>query len=157
MTAAITQPAVIDSSSGKLVAGSEKPFILALNLGEDLFDSILRCANDANIKSASLSGLGTLDDIMLAYYNLDTKQYQEKLFPGMYELISLNGNIAILEDELFVHIHASIGDENYRVFGGHVMSGIVGPACEITVTPLPGKIQRGYDDRTGLKIMCPLV
>lgn len=157
MTTTISRPAVIDSNSGKLVAGTDQPFILALNLGEDLFQAILRCANDANIKSASISGLGTLDDVMLAYYNLETKQYQEKLFAGMYELISLNGNIATLDDELFIHIHASIGDENYRVFGGHVMSGIVGPACEITVTPLGGHIQRGFDDRTGLKIMCPLV
>ncbi len=157
MATTTSRPAVIDSNSGKLVAGTDQPFILALNLGEDLFDAILRCANDAKIKSASLSGLGTLDDVMLAYYNLDEKQYQEKLFPGMYELISLNGNIAILEDELFIHIHAAIGDENYRVFGGHVMSGIVGPACEITITPLGSHIQRGFDDRTGLKIMCPLV
>jgi len=157
MGIATSAPAVIDSASGSKLAGTDKPFILALNMGEDLFSSILQCANDARIKSAAISGLGTLDDVTIAYYNLLTKQYQEKLFAGMFEIVSLNGNITTLDNELFIHIHAAIGDENYQVFGGHIMSGTVGPACEITITPLAASIQRGFDDRTGLKIMCPMV
>lgn len=157
MDMTVSTPAVIDSASGSKLAGTDRPFILALNMGEDLFSSILRCANDARLKSATISGLGTLDDVTVAYYNLTTKRYQEKVFHGMFELVSLNGNITTLDDELFIHIHAALGDEKYQVFGGHIMNGTVGPACEITITPLVSPIQRGFDDRTGLKIMCPMI
>ena len=70
-------------------------------MGENLFESILRCADAANIQSAIISGLGALDDVNVAYYNLNTRQYQTKLFTGMYELVSLNGNIAFLDGKQF--------------------------------------------------------
>ncbi len=152
-----TQTVIIDSFSGKLVANVEKPFILALKIGENLFESILRAANDANLQAASISGLGALDDVTVAYYNLETKQYQTKLFSGMYELISLNGNIAWVDGKRFIHIHAALGTEEYNVVGGHIMSATVGPSAEISIIPLTSRINREYDDRTGLKLMCPIL
>lgn len=151
-----TTPAIVDSQSGHKVLNTEKPFILALKMGENLFEGILRCANAANLKSASISGLGALDDVTVAYYNLETKQYQTKLFKGMYELISLNGNIALVDGKRFIHIHAALGTEQYDVVGGHIMDAIVGPSAEITIIPLSAEINREYDAVTGLKLMCPL-
>lgn len=152
-----TKTAIINSASGSQVAGCEQPFILALNIGENLFESIMRCAQDAKLQSASISGLGTLDDVTVAYYNLATKEYQTKLFHGMYELVSLNGNITMLDGKHFVHIHAAIGDDQYQLVGGHIMDATVGPAAEITIIPLCSPIHRQYDDQTGLKIMCPIM
>jgi predicted DNA-binding protein with PD1-like motif len=151
------KPAVIDSASGSIVAGSDQPFILALKIGENLFEAITRCAQDAKLESASISGLGALDDVTIAYYNMETKTYQTKLFTGMFELVSLNGNIAVLDGQYFTHIHAAIGDDQYQVFGGHIMDATVGPSAEITVIPLCSEIHRKYDERTGLKIMCPMI
>ena len=151
------QPAIVDSHSGHLVANTEKPFILALKIGENLFESILRCADAANIKSATISGLGALDDVTVAYYHLKLKQYQTKLFHGMYELVSLNGNITFVEGKRFIHIHAALGTENYDIIGGHIMDATVGPSAEISIVPLNNTIERAYDDTTGLKLMCPII
>lgn len=148
--------AIVQSSQGHLVKHTKEPFILALKMGENLFEGILRCANDADLTSVSLSGLGALDDVTVAYYNLATKQYQTKLFKGMYELISVNGNITLLDGKRFIHIHAALGTENYDVIGGHIMDAIVGPSAEITIIPLASNIHRQYDEATGLKLMCPI-
>jgi len=146
---------LIDSQSGKKVANTTQPFILALKMGEDLFESILRCADAANLRSASISGLGALDDVTVAYYNLETKQYQTKLFKGMYELVSLNGNITLVDGKRFIHIHAALGTEEYNIVGGHIMSATVGPSAEIAILPLTEAINRQFDSLTGLKLMCP--
>ena len=53
-------PAIISSNDGKLVKNTREPFILALKMGENLFESILRCAREAELKSASISGKDTL-------------------------------------------------------------------------------------------------
>ena len=148
-----THPPIVTSTTGSRVAHADKPFILSLAMGEDLFESILRCANDANLPSAMISGLGTLDDVTVAYYNLNTKAYQTKCFHGMFELVSLNGNISFVEGKRFLHLHAALGTEDYQVIGGHLMSATVGPAAEISVLPLSGPIQREYDARIGLKLM----
>ncbi|TAK78318.1 MAG: DUF296 domain-containing protein [Gammaproteobacteria bacterium] len=146
--------AIIDSRSGEKMIGYDKPFILKLAAGENLFESILRCANDAKLPSASISGLGGLDDVSVAYYNLKTQQYQTKLFTGMYELISLNGNITVVEEQRFIHIHAALGTEEYNVIGGHIMSAIVNPTVELTIIPLASPIYRQFDAASGLKLMC---
>jgi predicted DNA-binding protein with PD1-like motif len=157
MTAiSVSQPAIIDSHSGSLLANTDQPFILALKMGENLFEGILRVANDANLKAASINGLGALDDVTVAYYNLHTKQYQTKLFKGMYELISVNGNIAFVDGKRFLHIHAALGTDTYDVVGGHIMDATVGPSAEITIIPLGGKMNREFDEQTGLKLLCPI-
>lgn len=152
----LAHTAIVDSHSGAKVANTDKPFILALKMGEDLFEAILRCADAANLKSASISGLGALDDVTVAYYNLNTKTYQTKLFHGMYELISLNGNITLVDGKRFIHIHAALGTEEYNVVGGHIMSATVGPSAEISIIPLNSAIHREFDNQTGLKLMCPI-
>jgi predicted DNA-binding protein with PD1-like motif len=151
------QPAIVDTQTCHQLKDTDKPFILALKMGENLFEGIMRCANAVNLKSASISGLGALDDVTVAYYNLATKQYQTKLFKGMYELISINGNITFLDGKRFIHIHAALGTDTYDVVGGHIMDAIVGPSAEITIIPLDGQINRAYDEATGLKLMCPIV
>lgn len=136
--------------------GRKEPFILMLRLGENLFDGILRCANEMKIESASLVGLGALKDVTVAYYELETKQYQTKLFEEDFELINLSGNISTFEGKPFVHIHAALGRADYSVIGGHLMDATVSICVEVTITPLQGGIDRKYDAQTGLKLMCHL-
>lgn len=157
MTTTSASPvSIVDTSTCSKLEHTDKPFILALKMGENLFEGIMKCANAVKLKSAILSGLGTVDDVTVAYYNLKTKQYQTKLFHGMYELISMNGNITWVDGERFIHIHAALGTEDYHVYGGHIMNAIVGPSVEVMITPLEGTIHREYDEETGLKLMCPI-
>jgi predicted DNA-binding protein with PD1-like motif len=146
----------IGSSAGKKVANTNKPFMLVLQEGENLFEGILRCANDAHLQSATLSGLGGLFNITVAYYNHETYQYQTKLFTEMHELISINGNITRCEGKLFLHVHAALGNEKYEVIGGHIMDATVNPTAEISIVPFPGIIDREADAKTGLKMICPI-
>lgn len=155
MTTTTDTPCLVSSEGGAAVAGTKKPFIISLKLGQDLFPSILKCLKDAQLESAILTGLGAVDDVEVAYYNLDTKSYQTKMFEGTFELVSLNGNMAYLDGEPFLHIHAAIGTDEYQVYGGHIMQAKVGPSVEIAVTPLEGRMERSLDERCGLKTLTP--
>lgn len=147
---------IVDTTTCAQFANPEQPFILALKTGENLFQALLQCAKKMNLKSASISGLGGLDNVSVAYYNLETQQYQTKVFEPMHELISMNGNIAFFEGQHFIHIHAALGTHDYSVIGGHIMDATVNPSGEITIIPLSGTIQRAFDSQTGLKLMCPI-
>lgn len=147
---------IVTTETCSNLAGTLEPFIMVLTKGEKLFDSILHCAKTMGLKSASLHGLGALDEVTIAYYNLHTKEYQTRLFPGMYELISLNGNISIVDGQHFVHLHGALGLEDYSVVGGHFMDAVVGPTVEMTIIPFASPIYRKYNEDIGLKLMCPL-
>lgn len=155
-TTTLTHPVIIDTHSGSLVAHTTKPFIVSMKLGENIFEGLLRVARDAQLTAASISGLGALDDATLAFYYLDKKEYKTELFKGMYELISLDGNIAFFDGKPFVHLHCALGKEDFAVVGGHLMDATVGASAEITVLPLAGKIERKHCDHIGLKLLCPI-
>lgn len=150
-----TSISIVSTQNCSELAGTKDPFILMLKQGQNLFEAILDCAKTMGLTSASLQGLGALDDVTVAYYNLNTKQYQTKLFTGMYELISLHGNISMVEEQPFLHIHGALGQEDYSVVGGHFMEATVGPTAEITVIPFASPIHRKFNEETGLKLMCP--
>lgn len=153
-----TEPrAIVNLQNCVELAGTDKPFIFVLNIGENLFESLVKCASLMKLKSAAISGLGTLTQVTVAYYHLHKKEYQTKLFSEAYEVVSLQGNISSLEGKPFVHIHAALGQEDYSIIGGHIMDAVVDACMEMTVIPLAAPINRAYDDETGLKLMCPLL
>ena len=137
---------VTDSKSCKFMKGKETPFILVLKKGEKLNEGIRQCIEDANLPGASFSGIGAVGDTTLRYFNLSNQKYKNNNFNGEYEIVSLNGNIAELNGNLFAHIHMAIGDENGNVKGGHLLEATVSLVAEITITPLKQLPQRKQID-----------
>lgn len=148
---------IVDTSTCHQLAGTNKPFILNLNRGENLFQGILNCAEKIGLQAASLSGLGALENPSVAFYHLHLKQYDTKIFPGIFELVSLNGNISFVDGKHFAHIHAALGKEDHSLFGGHLMDATVGVLAEITIIPLEGRIERQFIEDIGLKGMSCLI
>jgi len=145
---------IVDTNSCHKLADTTKPFILNLHRGENLFQGILNCAEKIGLQSASISGLGALENPSVAFYHLHLKQYDTKVFDGIFELVSLNGNISFVDNKHFAHIHAALGREDHSLFGGHLMDATVGVLAEITIIPLEGRIERHFIEQIGLKGMC---
>lgn len=132
---------------------TEKPFILLLKEGESIFDEITRCATTIDLKSAAISGLGSIGDITIGFFDHQTNQHLTRVFSGIFELVSLNGNITFADDKYFLHIHAAIGDGEFNVYGGHIMNAFAGPSTEISIIPFPAKISRKYNEKLGIRLI----
>ena len=130
-----------------------KNYFLVLGIGEELLSCLSDFAKQEGIASASLQAIGALKDFELGYYYLDRKEYGRKEFDEIAELITCSGNIAIRKEEPFVHIHAVLGRADYTVIGGHLFKGVVAVTAEIVVLPLPNRMERDYDERTGLYLL----
>jgi predicted DNA-binding protein with PD1-like motif len=133
----------------------EKQFILAkLEDGEDVFKSIGNLVKKHDIVSGIiLTGIGMLQDFELGYFN--GKEYVFKRFEEPMELLSMHGSITT-EPELIIHIHVSLGNHNYEVFGGHLKTGIVKTLNEITILKLQDvELTRKLNENTGLMELDP--
>lgn len=151
--AATPTVSAVDSHSCSKLKGSDKPFILALKKGDNIIEAITQCANEAQLAGASLSGVGALENPTLTYYNISTKKYQDKTFPGIYELISVNGNVTQSQGKREVHLHVALSDDQYHMIGGHLGNALVGAVAEITVTPFKGSLVKKLDKQTGLEVI----
>lgn len=142
-------PAVNKSTCGQL-ANTTQPFVLVLNSGDGLIDSITQCAKEAKLMGASVSGLGQLHDPTLAYFSSDpTAKPALTKFSGFYELASLNGNVTNNSGKYYTHLHTTLADKKFNGIAGHINDAKVGLTAEITIIPLAAPLERTVDPKTG--------
>ena len=112
-----------------------------------MISSLQQCAKAANLPAAVVSGgVGALHNPTVAYYSLKQHKYIDKqLDKGDVELLSASGNITWLKQAPFAHIHVTLGDTDYQVWGGHLIKGTVAVVGELMVTPLHTKGVRKMD------------
>jgi predicted DNA-binding protein with PD1-like motif len=107
-----------------------------------------------SIGMASLAGIGAVKDVTLGYLDLDQKEYLKREFNGdSMELVSLAGNLALLDGEPVAHCHAVIGDREMRAFGGHLFQATVSVTVEIFLRVYEGEIVRQFDPNFGANLI----
>ena len=112
-------------------------------------------AQEKGITAAHISGLGAAASLDLAYYNLETKEYERTTIKEDVEICSLNGNIGVnAQGETIVHLHGVFGRQDLSTFGGHIFECIISGAGEIHLVAMPGTINRSFDENTGLTLLC---
>jgi predicted DNA-binding protein with PD1-like motif len=127
--------------------------VLALEIGEELVESILSYAEKSKISAATIQAIGAIRNFELGYYVLNEKQYLRKKVEEIAELISCSGNLAIKDDKPFVHVHVSAGLRDFSTIGGHLFSAIVAVTAEVILTPMPKVMKRSFNDETGLYLL----
>ncbi|MDP7116294.1 MAG: DNA-binding protein [Candidatus Woesearchaeota archaeon] len=131
----------------------QNTFIIRLEKDEKIIESLTQFCEENNIKAGSFHGLGACEEATLAHYNLETKEYTEKTLKQPLEILHLNGNISEMEGKPYLHVHIVLSDTEMKALGGHLKEAIVGPTCEIFLTPLENAINRKKDKEIGLNLL----
>jgi predicted DNA-binding protein with PD1-like motif len=134
---------------GKL---DDKTYLIRLSRGEDVHEKVKGFCKEQGIQNALVSALGSLENPTLAHYRMDTKKYSEKKLEGIFELTNLTGNVGILDDDLILHFHASIANEDMQAFGGHLVQGTASATLELTLTVYPTTFAKKFSEDVGLKL-----
>ena len=130
----------------------DNTIIARIDKGEEILEQLKVIAINENIKLASINALGAIDDFTVGVYKIDEKKYYSNSFKGYYEITSLTGTISTMDGEYSAHLHMSAGNEKGEVFGGHLNRAVVSAVCEMVISVIDGKVDRIYDEGTGLNI-----
>ncbi len=128
-------------------------YVIRLDLGEKIRETLTTFLEQKNIQAGFLYGLGAVSEAKIAHYPLSEKKYNSKNYEGEYEVMNITGNIALVDNKPFLHMHITLGDRDYHAFGGHLEEGIVSPTLELHLTSFPGKLIRTFDEKVGLKLL----
>ncbi len=131
-----------------------KTTLVRLTHREDLLYELTTACADAGAKSGTIQVIGAVSSLVLGYYHQDRQEYESHTFDGAWEIASAVGNISMLEDEPFVHLHVVASGDDGRCVGGHLMPGCTVFAAEAAITALEGHAppERELDGATGLKL-----
>jgi hypothetical protein len=126
--------------------------VVRLDDGDELVSSLKGVCEKEGVKSAFVSGIGAARRAEIAHYDTKEKKYNVKRFEGMLEIVSLSGNIAMLDGKSAAHLHIAISRHDYSTISGHLMSAEIYPTCEILILPYSVQIERKHDEKTGLNL-----
>lgn len=126
--------------------------VIRLDPGDEICACMLDIAAKEKIHTAEISGLGALDHLTVALYDVSTKAFHKNAFEGAWEVVSLTGTLTRKDGEPYLHAHISAGDETGRVVGGHLLEARVSATAEILIRKLKGEVGRKYDEALGLNL-----
>lgn len=126
--------------------------IARFDRGEEILACLKEVALKENIKLASISALGAVDDFTVGVYKVDEQKYYANHFEGAFEIVSLTGTISTMDGAYYAHLHMSAGDDRGKVFGGHLNSARVSATCEMVIDVIEGVVERKKDPGVGLNL-----
>ncbi|HYS54169.1 MAG TPA: PPC domain-containing DNA-binding protein [Thermoanaerobaculia bacterium] len=132
---------------------SHRDHLLVLNPDDEFFASLTDFAKRNRIEGGSFSAIGAFQSATVAYWNRETKQYENIEVAEQVEVVALNGSIARSGDGVKIHSHAVLGLRNGSTVGGHLVRGVVYPTVEIFVVDYGTRLTRRIDDKTGLFLL----
>lgn len=130
----------------------DSTIIARIDKGEEILEKVKEIALKENIKLASISALGAVNDFTAGVFKTDEKKYYSNSFQGYFEITSLTGTINTMNGEFYTHIHMSAGNEKGEVFGGHLNRAVVSATCEMVITIIDGSVDRYFDEEIGLNL-----
>ena len=126
--------------------------IARFDRGEEILACLKEVALKENIKLASVSALGAVDDFTVGVYKVDEQKYYSNHFQGAYEIVSLTGTVNTMEGEYYAHLHMSAGNDKGEVFGGHLNRAVISATCEMVISVIDGEVDRVKDPVVGLNV-----
>lgn len=130
----------------------DKELIVRLKHDADLIQSVTELAKNKGIEAGSFTGIGALKRARLSYYDQKNHEYREIKIDSPHEMASCVGNVSLKDGEPFTHVHVVFADETGNTKAGHLSEGIVF-AAEVHLRQLEGpKLERKYDEVTGLSL-----
>ncbi len=126
---------------------------LVFDIGDEIVQTLQTFVETSAMQSAHLYGIGGLERATIAFWNWETKQYEDIAVREQVEILSLMGNITRVADGFKVHAHVVLGRRDGSTIGGHLKVGLVRPTAEVVLTVIPQAIRRERDSLTGLDLI----
>lgn len=129
--------------------------VLVFAVGEQVLETLNTYLLQHTISAATFMAIGGFSQVQLAYFNVQTRQYERRDVNEQVEVISLIGNVALMDGKPFVHAHVCVGTSEYQAHAGHLRAATVRPTLELFLTELNGELIREQDLSTGLEGLQP--
>lgn len=124
-----------------------------LHHGDEVHASLQELARLERIPSAGVSGIGAVNQIVLALFDPSTRRYLETAFEEDLEIVSMTGTVGWLGDAPAIHLHGVVSRADCTTAGGHIMRAIVSVTVELTLTVGDARLERKPDPAFGLNLL----
>lgn len=123
-----------------------------LDIGDEIIESLKTICSRENVRAAYVTAIGAVNHAVTGVLDSDKGEYVDTEYNEFMELLSLLGNISVMNDEVYVHLHATLSGHDSNAVGGHLRRATIGATCEMFIHKLDGTIGRKQCEKTGINI-----
>ncbi|MFH0978602.1 MAG: PPC domain-containing DNA-binding protein [Candidatus Woesearchaeota archaeon] len=127
-------------------------FMLRIDKGEEIVQVLKKFCQDNSIRLGTVTGIGAAGKVTLGLFDTQTKKYHSNEYTGDYEICPLTGNITTMKGEVYLHLHANIGDKDNKSISGHLNSATVSATFEAVIDVVDGNLEREFSKEIGLNL-----
>ncbi|HEV3144480.1 MAG TPA: PPC domain-containing DNA-binding protein [Gemmataceae bacterium] len=135
--------------------GETRTYLLVFRTGQEVMKGLTAFARKHKLEAGTLTGIGALNGAALGFFDPEKKAYVRERQSAQFELLSLNGNLALRDGEPFFHVHVTLGRLDGPAWGGHLFEASVLPTVEIVLTTYPTPMRRKTDAAWGIPLLDP--
>ena len=137
----------------KIVLQEKDRYFLRFETGDEAISVLTDFCYREAINSAYFTAIGACSEVILSYYDLENKKYEDHEFKTDLEITSVTGNVGILNGAIAIHAHGVFSGADMVGKSGHIKKLIISATGEIMLQKFEGKIERAYDEKTGLNLI----
>jgi predicted DNA-binding protein with PD1-like motif len=135
---------------------NRRTLVVVFDTGDEVAGCLLDLAREQRLQGSHFTAIGALQDVVLGYWQWETKKYKHIPIREQMEVVSLEGNIALASDGTpKLHAHIVVAKSDGTAHGGHLVEAHVRPTLELVITESPRHLQRRHDEATGLALLEP--
>jgi predicted DNA-binding protein with PD1-like motif len=135
-------------------SGRQRTFAVILETGDEVQACMKAFITAQNIRAAQFTAIGAFRDVVLLYFEWESKKYRKTAIDEQVEVASLIGDVATTPaGEPAVHIHVVVGRRDCSALAGHLGEAHVRPTLEILLTESPAHLQKRFDEDSGLALI----
>lgn len=127
-------------------------YIVSIDNHAEIVNALNAFCKEKKIRSGSISGIGAIGELTLRFFNPQTKAYEDKTFREQMEISNLTGNISTMDEKTYLHLHITVGRNDYSALAGHLLAATLNGAGEFVVENYGEQVKRVYNPDLGLNI-----
>ncbi|GGG46804.1 PPC domain-containing DNA-binding protein [Bizionia arctica] len=127
-------------------------YVISIQNHSEITKAITAFVEEHDIKAGTISGLGAVNEATLRFFDPATKEFVDKTFSEQMEITNLTGNISQQNNSPYIHMHVTLGRNDYTVLAGHLLTAKINGAGEFIIESFDGTVNRYYDENVGLNL-----
>lgn len=125
-------------------------YIVSLKSHSNIVEALTDFVQNQNIQAGEVTGIGAVSEATLRFFSFETKSYVDKTFHEQMEVANISGNVSVIEGKPVLHLHITLGRQDYTALAGHLLEAKINGAGEFILYSLHTRAVKIKDLETGI-------
>ena len=128
----------------------EKTYAVIFAKGDEVLSGLTEFAEREKLSAGHFTAIGALQSARFGWFDRARQAYRDIPINQQVELISLIGDVGMVNGAPQIHAHGAVGLPDGEVRGGHLLEAVAWPTLELFFTAFPTALVKKHDEETNL-------